>query len=150
LISDTHGLLRAAAIAALRGSDVIVHAGDVGAPEILERLREIAPVVAVRGNVDTQPWAAALPATQTFQADGTILYVIHNLERLDLDPAAAGYGAVISGHAHKPMQFESNGVLYINPGSAGPRRFSLPISLALLRLGQKPWEVEFVRCGDVK
>ena len=150
LISDTHGLLRATAIAALRGSDVIVHAGDVGAPEILERLTEVAPVIAVRGNVDTQPWAAGLPATQTLQADGTILYVIHNLEQLDLNPSAAGFGVVVSGHSHKPMQFERHGVLYINPGSAGPRRFSLPISLALLRLGQKPWEVEFVRCSDVK
>jgi putative phosphoesterase len=148
VISDTHGLLREAAALALRGSDVIVHAGDVGGPEILERLREIAPVVAVRGNVDSQSWALALPVTQSLEADGTIFYVIHNLKELDLDPVAAEFGVVISGHTHKPIRFEKDGVLYINPGSAGPRRFSLPTTLARLRLGKKPWQVEFVPCGD--
>ena len=141
-------MLRGAALLALRGSDVIVHAGDVGGSEILDRLGEVAPVVAVRGNVDTQPWAAALPATQILQVDGTLLYVIHDLEKLDLDPVVAGFGVVISGHTHKPMEFERGGVLYINPGSAGPRRFSLPTTLARLRLGQKPCKAEFVACGD--
>lgn len=148
LISDSHGLLRAAALLALQGSDVIVHAGDVGHPEILHRLREIAPVVAVRGNVDTQPWAAALAATQTLEADGTFLYIIHNLNELDLQPSAGGFGIVISGHTHNPAQFEKDRVLYINPGSAGPRRFSLPTTVARLRLGHRPWDVTFIPCGD--
>jgi len=123
---------------------VIVHAGDVGRPEILERLRQIAPVIAVRGNVDTQEWARTLPLVQTLQAHGATLYIIHNLDDLDLDPARAGFGIVICGHTHKPVRFEKSGVLYVNPGSAGPRRFALPIMVARLRVGERPWEVEFV------
>jgi uncharacterized protein len=144
LISDTHGLLREEALWALRGSDLIVHAGDVGEPEILDQLREIAPVVAVRGNVDTEDWALALPTTAIAQAGEVLIYVLHDVKALDLDPALAGFRVVVSGHSHKLAQSELSDVLYINPGSAGPRRFQLPITVARLHLGKKPWKVEFV------
>ncbi len=133
LISDTHGLLRPEALDLLLGSDFIVHAGDVGRPEIIAELARLAPVTAVRGNIDTAVWAQSLPATDVLDAgDSTCLYVLHRIEDLDLDPAAAGLQAVISGHSHKPSIRWKDGVLYINPGSAGPRRFSLPISIGHL------------------
>ncbi|NLF63180.1 MAG: metallophosphoesterase family protein [Chloroflexi bacterium] len=132
VIADTHGLLRPEAVAALRGSDLIVHAGDVGRPEILEELAQIAPVVAVRGNVDHGPWAQKLHMTEVVEAGPYTLYVLHDLESLAIDPAAAGFDAVISGHSHRPALEKRNSVLYINPGSAGPRRFSLPISVGRL------------------
>ena len=132
LISDTHGLLREEALAALRGSELIVHAGDVGRAEILDALRGIAPVVAVRGNVDTAEWAEALPLTEVVEANEARLYVLHNLSDLDLNPRAAGFDIVITGHTHRPVQFEKDGVLYINPGSAGPRRFSLPVTVGFV------------------
>ena len=144
LISDTHGLLRDEAVEALRGSELILHAGDVGKPEILEELRKIAPVVAVRGNVDTAPWARALAETAVAVAGPILIYVLHDVEALDLNPAAAGFRIVVSGHSHQPGKSEHEGVLYINPGSAGPRRFQLPVTVALLRLDLRPWEVEFV------
>ena len=144
LISDTHGLLRDQAIRALRGSDLIVHAGDVGKPEILEALKKLAPVVAVRGNVDNSNWAQALPATAVGEAGSIKIYVLHDLNELDLDPVAAGFQIVVSGHSHKPGRKEREGVLYINPGSAGPRRFRLPITIARLDLSAHPWKVEFV------
>lgn len=145
LISDTHGLLRGEALTALRGSELIVHAGDVGDPGILAQLRKIAPVVAVRGNVDTEPWARRdLPETAVAQAGDVSIYVLHDVHALDLDPAAAGFPIVVSGHSHKYVQAEKAGVLYINPGSAGPRRFTLPITVARLDLAAKPWRVEFV------
>lgn len=145
LISDTHGLLREEALAALRGSELIVHAGDVGDPGILPQLRKIAPVVAVRGNVDTEAWARReLPETAVAQAGDVSIYVLHDVHALDLDPAAAGFQIVVSGHSHKFLQTEKAGVLYINPGSAGPRRFTLPITVARLDLALKPWKVEFV------
>jgi uncharacterized protein len=145
LISDTHGLLREDALTALRGSELIVHAGDVGDPDILPRLSKIAPVVAVRGNVDTEPWARReLPETAVAEAGDTSIYVLHDVHALDLDPAAAGFQIVVSGHSHKFLQTEKDGVLYINPGSAGPRRFTLPITVARLNLAAKPWKVEFV------
>jgi len=147
LISDTHGLLREEALAALQGSELIVHAGDVGRAEILDALRGIAPVVAVSGNVDTAEWAAALPLAEVVEANGARLYVLHNLNDLDLNPRVAGFDIVITGHTHRPVQFEKDGVLFINPGSAGPRRFELPIGLARLRVGEKPWQVEFVSCS---
>ena len=134
IISDTHGLLRPEAVLALRGSDLIIHAGDVGHPEILDELRLIAPTLAVRGNVDTARWAKALPATEVVEAAGLQLYVLHDLATLDLDPKSAGFAAVISGHSHKPSADMRHGVLYLNPGSAGPRRFKLPICLARLRV----------------
>ncbi|HKB07967.1 MAG TPA: metallophosphoesterase family protein [Candidatus Polarisedimenticolia bacterium] len=134
VISDTHGLLRPGAINALRGSDLIVHAGDIGGPEILEALRRIAPVVAVRGNNDKRDWARDLHDTEVVRAGDALLYVLHDLHELDLDPSAAGFKAVISGHSHQPKVEERAGVLYLNPGSAGPRRFRLPIAVARLRI----------------
>src|SRR5579871_4051156 len=145
LISDTHGLLREEALTALRGSDLIVHAGDVGVPEILTRLRKLAPVVAVRGNVDTEDWARReLPETAVAQAGDVSIYVLHDVHALDLDPVAAGFQIVVSGHSHKFLRSEKNGVLYINPGSAGPRRFTLPITVAKLDLSVTPWKLDFV------
>ena len=144
LISDTHGLLRPQALRALEGSDLIVHAGDVGDPEILEALKTIAPVFAVRGNVDTDPWAQALPETEVIETDPLTMYVLHDVHALDLDPAAAGFHIVVSGHSHKPARAEKGGVLFINPGSAGPRRFDLPVTVALLHVDQSPWKIDFV------
>jgi putative phosphoesterase len=134
LISDTHGLLREDAVRALEGCAWIVHAGDVGRAEILERLREIAPVVAVKGNIDTAPWAAALPATAVVEAAGVRIYALHRIQDLDVDPGAAGYRVVVSGHSHQPGSFERDGILFVNPGSAGPRRFRLPITVARLEV----------------
>ncbi len=148
LISDTHGLLRKEAVEALRGSELILHAGDVGKREILEELRKIAPVVAVRGNVDTEPWALALPETAVAEGGSAMIYVLHDVKALDLNPAASGFHIVVSGHSHKPGKTERDGVLYINPGSAGRRRFQLPVTVALLRLGRMPYEVEFVDLGE--
>ena len=144
LISDTHGLVRPEALRALGGSDLIVHAGDVGKPEILHALKLLAPVVAVRGNIDRGGWASALPLTATVSAGLAAVYVLHDLQQLDLDPAAAGFQVVVSGHSHKPSRTERGGVLYLNPGSAGPRRFQLPVTVARLDLRQSPWKVEFI------
>lgn len=134
VISDTHGLLRPEAIEALRGSDLIIHAGDIGDTAILQELAKIAPVHAIRGNIDVQPWAKDLPETEVVEIAGVSVYVIHNVRDLDLNPMAAGFAAVISGHCHKPSSEVREGVLYFNPGSAGPKRFSLPISAGRLRL----------------
>jgi uncharacterized protein len=150
LISDTHGLLREQALRALRGSELIVHAGDVGERKILEELRELAPVVAVRGNVDTADWARTLPLTAVADAGRVQIYVLHVLNALDLDPVAAGFQIVVSGHSHKFGRSQRSGVLYINPGSAGPRRFQLPITVARLDLGKTPWGVEFVDLEKLK
>jgi putative phosphoesterase len=144
LISDTHGLLRPEALRALDGSDLIIHAGDVGKPEILDALRALAPVIAVRGNIDRGEWAFALPLTAAAEAGPAAIYVLHDIQQLDLDPAAAGFHIVVSGHSHKPSRIERDGVLYINPGSAGPRRFKLPLTIARLDLLQSPWTVEFI------
>ena len=134
LVSDTHGLLRPEALAALRGVDLIVHAGDVGSAAVLDRLRALAPLVAVRGNNDHGPWAEPLAATEVVEVDGALLYVVHDVAELDLDPGAAGFHAVVSGHSHRPSVARKDGVLFVNPGSIGPRRFTLPIALALLRV----------------
>ena len=144
LISDTHGLLRKEALYALRGSDLIIHAGDIGDPKILEALQQIAPVVAVRGNVDTAEWAKSLPETAVAEAGSVHIYVLHDSNVLDLNAKAAGFDIVVSGHSHKPGRSERDGVVYINPGSAGPRRFRLPITVARLDLGVTPWDLEFV------
>ena len=144
VISDTHGLLRPEAVAALAGCDLIVHAGDVGSPAVLAGLRRVAPVVAVRGNVDIESWARDLPESEVAQVGDASVYVLHDLARLDLDPAAAGFAAVVSGHSHVPAIEEQGGVLYLNPGSAGPRRFSLPVSLARLRAGDGTVTAELV------
>jgi uncharacterized protein len=150
LISDTHGLLRPEAVRALHGSELIIHAGDVGDPEILDALRELAPVVAVRGNVDTAAWASHLQATAVAEAGDARIYILHSVNDLDLDPAAAGFAAVVSGHSHKFGKSDRDGVMYINPGSAGPRRFQLPVTVARLDVSTKPWKVEFVDLGGVK
>lgn len=136
VISDTHGLLRPAAQAALQGADAIVHAGDIGAPEVLEALAEIAPVTAVRGNNDRGAWAEKLPLTEVLAVGGVLLYVLHDVQELDLDPRAAGFAAVISGHSHQPRQQRRDGVLFFNPGSAGLRRFKLPVTVGRLRIGR--------------
>jgi putative phosphoesterase len=132
VISDTHGLVRPAAVAALAGVERIVHAGDIGGREVLDALARVAPVTAVRGNNDRGPWAREVAETEVVEVGGVSLYVLHDLHELDLDPRAAGFAAVITGHSHQPRVEERDGVLYLNPGSAGPRRFKLPISLARL------------------
>lgn len=128
LISDTHGLLRPEALDFLRGADHIVHGGDIGGPEILERLAELAPLTVVRGNNDTAVWAGSIPETARVEIGGVALYAIHDLKQLKIDPAAGGVRVVVSGHSHKPACSERGGVLYVNPGSAGRRSFSLPIA----------------------
>jgi len=149
LISDTHGLLRPEALRALEGCELIIHAGDVGKPEIIDQLQAVAPVVAVRGNIDTGEWAARLPLTAVVETVSPRIYVIHDIHELDIDPAAAGFAIVVSGHSHKASREERAGVLYLNPGSAGPRRFRLPIALARLDLGlnrgRSPWDVTFIQ-----
>jgi putative phosphoesterase len=148
LISDTHGLLRPQALRALEGSDLIIHAGDVGNPEILETLKTLAPVFAVRGNVDTDSWALALPETEVIETNPATIYVLHDVHAIDLDPVAAGFHIIVSGHSHKPAQTEHGGVLFLNPGSAGPRRFDLPVTVARLDLSQQPWSVTFIDLMD--
>ncbi|KIQ17867.1 phosphodiesterase [Variovorax paradoxus] len=132
LISDTHGLLRLQAVAALQGSDFIVHGGDIGDAGILEALAAIAPLTVVRGNNDREPWADGIRETEFLKVGGVLVFAIHDLSRMDIDPAAAGVRVVVSGHSHKPKVEERGGVLYVNPGSAGPRRFKLPIAVAEL------------------
>ena len=143
LISDTHGLLRPEALEALRGSELILHAGDIGAPGIVDQLSALAPVIAIRGNVDTAPWATQYPPTATVETSSARIYLIHDVNDLDSHPAAADIQIVLSGHSHKPAHSIRNGVHYINPGSAGPRRFKLPITVARLDLAASPWSVEF-------
>lgn len=144
LISDTHGLLRPEALAFLAGADHIIHGGDIGGPEILERLRELAPLTVVRGNNDTAAWAASIPETARLDLGAVALYVIHDLKQLDIDPSAAGVRVVVSGHSHKPACSERGGVLYVNPGSAGRRRFSLPIAAAELLVDGSDVKVNLV------
>ena len=132
VISDTHGLLRPEALAALRGSEQIIHAGDVGASEIIDELNAIAPVTAIRGNIDKGAWARQLPETEVVEVGGISIYVLHDLAQLDLKPEAAGFRVVIYGHSHVPKQETRGGVLYFNPGSAGPRRFKLPVTVGRL------------------
>jgi putative phosphoesterase len=132
VISDTHGLLRPEALSALRGSDHIIHAGDIGDPGILKKLAAIAPVTAIRGNVDREAWARKIPVTDVLEVGGVSIYVLHNLAELDLKPGAAGFAVVVYGHSHVPKQEMKNGVLYFNPGSAGPRRFRLPVTIGRL------------------
>ena len=144
VISDTHGLLRREAVEALRGSDRILHAGDIGAREILEKLAQIAPVTAVRGNVDTEAWAQGIAETEVVEAGGVSIYMLHDLGRFDLKPEAAGFRVVVSGHSHQPKMEERNGILYFNPGSAGPRRFHLPVSVGRLRIAAGKVAAELV------
>lgn len=147
VISDTHGLLRPAAVEALRGSDLIVHAGDVGDAAILDELGAIAPVRAVRGNTDRGELGRRLPATDAVEAGGATLYVIHVVDDLDVDPVAAGFAAVVYGHSHRPALERRDGVVWLNPGSAGPRRFDLPVTLARMRVTEGGLRVEHVDLG---
>lgn len=148
VISDTHGLLRPEAVEALKGSQYIIHAGDVGDPAILRKLEGIAPVTVVRGNVDVEPWARMLPEADILEAGGRSIYVLHNLDHLDLKPEASGFAAVVYGHSHRPAQEIRNGVLFFNPGSAGPRRFSLPICLGRLVVEGGTIQADLVELGD--
>jgi putative phosphoesterase len=144
VISDTHGLIRPEALKAIEGVSLIIHAGDVGTPAVIERLKNIAPVAAVRGNTDRDAWASKLPFTEVVEIGGVLLYVIHDLARLDLNPAASGFSAVINGHTHEPAIECRNRVLFLNPGSAGPKRFTLPISVALLRIKNNSLKAELL------
>jgi putative phosphoesterase len=132
LLSDTHGLMRPEARAFAVGCDYIIHGGDIGSPEILDELAAVAPLIAVRGNNDRQAWAAHLPETEIIRVAGAFVYVIHDLAQLDIDPHAAGVQVIVSGHSHQPLIEERDGILYVNPGSCGPRRFKLPISVGEL------------------
>lgn len=145
VISDTHGLLRDEALAALRGSELIIHAGDIGTPDVLERLAAIAPVHAVRGNNDRADWARGLPLTEVVELGNLYAYLLHDIGDLDIDPAAAGMAAVITGHSHKPLAEMRDGVLFLNPGSAGPRRFRLPVTVARLTIAGSQLTSELVR-----
>jgi len=144
VISDTHGLLRPEAVAALRGSDYLIHAGDVGDPAILSQLATLAPVTAVRGNVDREKWAGELPENNILQLGSTAIYVLHDVGQLDLDLRAAGFAAVIFGHSHQPSQELRNGVLFFNPGAAGPRRFTLPVTVGRLRVAGSQLSAEII------
>lgn len=137
IIADTHGLLRPKALRALRGSNLIIHAGDIGKPEVLEGLQEIAPVVAIRGNVDTAAWSQALPPSQVVEVGQARLFVLHDLSELDFEPGIAGFSGVVFAHSHRPSLEMRNGVMFLNPGSAGPRRFRLPVSLAVVEVKDK-------------
>jgi putative phosphoesterase len=137
IISDTHGLLRPEAIKHLAGSDHIIHAGDIGAPEVIDGLRGIAPTTAIRGNVDAGAWANGYPDTELVVIGGRVIYVLHNLKEIEFDPAASGFDIVVSGHSHRPKIETKGGVLYVNPGSTGPRRFKLPIALALVTISDR-------------
>ena len=150
LISDTHGLLRPEALAFLRGCDAIVHGGDIGNAEILEALAQLAPVTAVRGNNDHGDWAAHLCETEMIQSGALYLYAVHDLAQLDIDPVAAGVRVVVSGHSHKPKVEMRDGVLFVNPGSAGPRRFALPISAGELLIRGDTLSVRVVNLLDAR
>ena len=144
VISDTHGLLRPEAIRALRGADMIIHAGDVGNPEVIEELRGVAPTFVVRGNIDKEHWAATLPMTAVVEVGERLFYVLHEISQLDFDPAAAGFAAVVFGHSHMPSMETREGVLFLNPGSAGPRRFKLPVAIARVRVSGERIDSEIV------
>ena len=147
VISDTHNLVRPEAIAALRRSELIVHAGDVCRPEVLEELSRIAPVVAVRGNNDRGRWARGLPVSRTLEVGGFRIHVLHDLNELEVDPRAEAFQAVISGHSHRPRAERKDGVLFLNPGSAGPRRFALPVTVARLSVGRRGLQARIVEVG---
>jgi uncharacterized protein len=147
VISDTHGLLRPQASVALRGSERILHAGDIDSPEVLIELAKIAPVTAIRGNVDPKPWPSILPETEMVELGGVTIYMIHDLSRLDLKPEAAGIRVVVYGHSHQPRNEEKNGVLYFNPGSAGPKRFNLPVSVGRLLIDEGEARGELIELG---
>ena len=144
IISDTHGLVRPEAVRALKGSELLIHAGDIGNPQVIEQLHEIAPTFVVRGNNDRGVWAADLPVTQVVEVGELLFYVLHEISQLDVDPAVAGFAAVVSGHSHQPSIQFRDGVLYLNPGSAGPRRFSLPVAVARVHVSGRQMRPEIV------
>jgi hypothetical protein len=144
VVSDTHGLVRPGLLEALSGVEMIIHGGDIGGPEVLEALRLHAPVVAVCGNMDGGPWTRGLRKTEVVEVDRFLFYVLHDVAEIDLDPSAAGFHAVISGHSHRPSVSRRRGVLYLNPGSAGPRRFRLPVSAAILHLEGESLKAELI------
>jgi uncharacterized protein len=144
VISDTHGLLRPQAVAALRGSDMIIHAGDVGNPDVINELAGIAPTYAVRGNIDTADWAARLPMTECVEVGEHLFHVLHKISQLDFDPADAGFAGVVYGHSHQPSVETRRGVLFLNPGSAGPRRFKLPIAVARIAVSGRSMRPEIL------
>jgi hypothetical protein len=144
VISDTHGLVRPEAIAALQGTDLILHAGDIGSATVLDALNELAPVVAIRGNNDKGDWAENIPETQEIEMANVSIYMLHDLKQLDFDPGDRDIRVVISGHSHKPLMQERDGVLYLNPGSAGRRRFKLPITVAALQIKNQQPSAEIV------
>lgn len=147
VLSDTHGLLRPEAVEALRGSELILHAGDIGSPALLAALAALAPVQAVRGNNDVEPWAQAVPETRTLQLAGHRIHLLHDVKQLALDPQREGIAVLIAGHSHRPLCERREGVLHLNPGSAGPRRFSLPVSVARLELRADGVAAELVTLG---
>ena len=144
VISDTHGIIRPKAVQELKGSDRILHAGDIGSPDVLTTLQAIAPVVAVRGNTDSGRWTDGLRAVEIADISGLLFYILHDVSDIDLDPQAAGIHAVISGHSHRPIIAERNGILYLNPGSAGPRRFTLPVTLARIHISNGRLQSEII------
>jgi uncharacterized protein len=144
LISDTHGLVRPQALQALQGVDLVIHAGDIGTPEVMDALKRIAPLVAIKGNNDRGSWARSLPDTKLVKISAAQLYVIHNVKELDCDPVARGIQVVISGHSHKPSVVHREGVLYVNPGSAGPRRFKLPVAVGKLHMNRLNVKAEII------
>jgi uncharacterized protein len=144
VISDTHGLIRPEAVAALKGADLIIHAGDVGTPDVLDALRKLAPTFVVRGNIDQAHWAGALPTTTDVEVGGLMFHVLHDIAELDVDPAAVGYAAVVYGHSHQPSIDLREGVLFLNPGSAGPRRFRLPVSIARVSVSGQQLRPEII------
>jgi putative phosphoesterase len=147
VISDTHNLLRPEVLTALKRSKLILHAGDVCRPEVLEELGRIAPIVAVRGNNDRGAWARRLPVSRTVEVGGFRIHILHDLKELDVDPRAEGFHAVVSGHSHRPGAHRRNGVLFLNPGSAGPRRFKLPVAVAHLSVGERGLRARIVEVG---
>ena len=144
LISDTHGLIRAEALEALQGVDLIIHAGDIGKPEVVSALKDVAPVAAIKGNIDSGGWAKFLPDNKLVKASGTRLFIIHNVRELDCDPVARGFQVVVSGHSHKPSVSTRDRVLFVNPGSAGPRRFKLPVAVGKLLIQNKQVNAEII------
>lgn len=144
VISDTHGLMREEVLNVLLGCDLIIHAGDIGSIAIIETLNSIGPVRAVRGNIDKDEWCYSFPTTDGIEIDNKFLYVLHNLEELNIDPKAAGFNIVISGHSHKPLKSEKDDIIYLNPGSVGPRRFNLPISMAIIELENENIDIHYI------
>lgn len=142
VISDTHGLLREEVIEVIQDSEIIIHAGDIGDYDLLKSLGKLAPVVAVRGNCDREHWADELNVSEVVEVGDVLIYVVHDIDDLDLDPAASGFSVVISGHSHKPHRYKENNVLFLNPGSAGPRRFNLPVSAAVLKISGSSVETQ--------